>query len=83
MDKIDREILTMLQQNGKLSYAEMGNKVKLSVSGVKERLRKLMEKGIIKEFVAILNPETLGVDLCAFVQVETLKGEKFKMKTRK
>lgn len=70
MDRIDREILKMLQQNGKLSYAEMGGEVKLSVSGVKERLRKLMEKGIIKEFVAVLNPSIIGVDLCAFIQVE-------------
>lgn len=70
MDRIDREILRMLQLNSKLSYAEIGGEVKLSVSGVKERLRKLMEKGIIKEFVAVLNPSIIGVDLCAFIQVE-------------
>ena len=41
MNKKDLQIIDLLQKNGKLSYAEIGEKVDLSISAVKERIKKL------------------------------------------
>ena len=69
MDHIDLKLLTHLQSNAKLSYAELGRRVGLGVSTVNERLKKLQARGIIREYVAVVNPKALGLDICAFVQV--------------
>ena len=69
MDHIDLKLLTHLQRNAKLSYAELGRRVGLGVSTVNERLKKLQARGIIREYVAVVNPKALGLDICAFVQV--------------
>ena len=69
MDHIDLKLLGHLQTNAKLSYAELGRRVGLGVSTVNERLKKLQARGIIREYVAVVNPKALGLDICAFVQV--------------
>ena len=69
MDQIDLKLLGHLQRNAKLSYAELGRRVGLVVSTVNERLKKLQARGIIRAYVAVVNPKALGLDICAFVQV--------------
>ena len=69
MDQTDRDLLTHLQRNAKLTYAELGRRVGLVVSTVNERLKKLQARGIIRAYVAVVNPKALGLDTCAFVQV--------------
>ena len=69
MDHIDLKLLGHLQRNAKLSYAELGRRVGLVVSTVNERLKKLQARGIIRAYVAVVNPKALGLDICAFVQV--------------
>ncbi len=69
MDHIDLSLLTHLQKNAKLSYAELGRRVGLVVSTVNERLKKLQARGVIRAYVAVVNPKALGLDICAFVQV--------------
>lgn len=69
MDTIDRELLRLTQQDGRLSYGDLGTKVGLSVSAVNERLKKLQSQGVIRGWVALANPRAIGLDICAFVQV--------------
>jgi Lrp/AsnC family leucine-responsive transcriptional regulator len=69
MDAIDRKLLTMLQEDGRTSYAELGKAVGLAVSSVNERVRKLGERGIITGVHARLSPEALDLHLLAFVFV--------------
>ena len=69
MDRIDRELLVHLQQNAKLSYAELGKRVGLVVSTVNERLKKLKARNIMRKYVTLVDPKALGLDICAFVQV--------------
>ena len=69
MDHIDLKLLGHLQRNAKLSYAELGRRVGLVVSTVNERLKKLQARGVIRAYVAVVNPKALGLDICAFVQV--------------
>ena len=70
MDKIDRKLLRLLQENGKTSYATLGAEVGLSVSSVNERVRKLQESGYIKQFSALLDHDSLGLKVIAFVHVQ-------------
>lgn len=69
MDEHDRQLLKLVQTNSKLSYAELGEGVGLSISAVNERLKKLQAQGMIRDYVARLNPAGLGLDLLAFVAV--------------
>jgi Lrp/AsnC family leucine-responsive transcriptional regulator len=69
MDTIDRQLLTLLQANGRLSYNRLGQRVGLSVSAVNERLKKLQTAGIIRGTVTLVMPRAVGLDLCAFMQV--------------
>lgn len=70
MDKIDRSLLALLQRNGKTSNAVLGAEVGLSISSVNERVRKLQELGYIKQFSALLDHDTLGLKVIAFVAVQ-------------
>jgi Lrp/AsnC family leucine-responsive transcriptional regulator len=69
IDQKDRQIVHLLQENARLSNAEIGEQVGLTASSVYERVRKLQEKGVIKGYVAIVDPEALGKPLAAFVRV--------------
>ncbi|HMR62857.1 MAG TPA: Lrp/AsnC family transcriptional regulator, partial [Anaerolineae bacterium] len=60
MDEIDRRIIELLQKDGRLSNAALAEQVGLTTSTVHERVRKLERKGIIKGYVAVVDPEALG-----------------------
>ncbi|MDO8422024.1 MAG: Lrp/AsnC family transcriptional regulator [Parvibaculum sp.] len=69
LDATDLAILEAIQRNGNLSHAEIARMVGLAVSSVHERIRKLVERGVITGWVARLAPGALGLDLLAFVYV--------------
>ena len=69
MNDADRKIVLLLQEDSRLSYAELGKQVGLSVSAVNERIKKLQAQGVIEKYVALINPEKAGIDVHAFVQV--------------
>ncbi len=75
LDEVDLAILDSLQRNGHLSHAEIGRLVGLAVSSVNERIRKLVQRGIIAGWTARLDPAALGLDLLAFVYVLIDKPE--------
>ncbi len=69
IDDLDRRLVTLVQADSSLSYAELGRHVGLSVSAVNERVRKLERAGIIRGYSALVDPKVVGLDLCAFVRV--------------
>jgi len=71
LDKIDLTILDVIQENGRIKRSTLADKVKLSISSLSERLRKLEEAGIIEGYYAKLNRTALGFDIVAFIQVLT------------
>jgi Lrp/AsnC family leucine-responsive transcriptional regulator len=73
MDVIDRRILTILQENGRLSNQEIAERVNLSPSPCLRRIRRLEESGVIRGYVALLDPQQLGLDLLAYVNVRLEK----------
>jgi Lrp/AsnC family leucine-responsive transcriptional regulator len=66
IDDTDRKLLDLLQCNAHASNAEMAARVGLTVSSVHERVKKMERKGIIKGYVAVVDPEKLGKPLLAF-----------------
>ncbi len=69
LDAIDRTLVTLLQADGRTPHAELGKAVGLAVSSVNERVRKLVERGVITGTHAHVAPEALGLELLAFVFV--------------
>ncbi|MCC6790203.1 MAG: Lrp/AsnC family transcriptional regulator [Thermomicrobiales bacterium] len=69
LDRVDRRLLMELQRDDRVSYADLGREVGLSISGVNARLKKLIAAGLVRRFAAQLDPAVAGLDLCAFVQV--------------
>ena len=67
IDDIDIEILKILQKDGRSSASDIGKSVGLSAPAAGDRIKKLTEKGIIKEFAAILDHKNAGLDLTAYV----------------
>jgi Lrp/AsnC family transcriptional regulator len=71
MDHTDLKILAILQDDASLSVAEVANRVNLSQTPAWRRIQRLEEKGVIERRVAILNPESIGLGLSVFVEIET------------
>ncbi len=69
LDEKDSTLLTHMQNNARLTSAELGKLVNLSPSGVQKRLRKLEENGIVERYATMLNRKSLGYDLLVFVKV--------------
>lgn len=69
MNRVDREILNILQKDSRKSYSSIGEEVGLSVTAVKDRIDKLLAKGVFQNFSINLDRQRVGADVLAFVQV--------------
>ncbi|PYF78681.1 AsnC family transcriptional regulator [Marinomonas alcarazii] len=80
MDKTNWKLLKLLEDNGRLTYAELGKMVHLTAPAVAERVRKLEESGVITGYSAQVNLEKVGIPITALVecQVYRTKEREFK-----
>jgi len=69
LDELDHKILTQLQNDGRISNQELSEQVGLSPSPCLRRLRKLETDGVINRYVALVDPETVGLSVTAFLRV--------------
>ena len=69
LDKLDWQLLALLQTNARVTNTELARKLGLSPPGLYKRLKKLETQGVVRQYVALLNPEALGLDLLCFVSV--------------
>jgi Lrp/AsnC family transcriptional regulator, leucine-responsive regulatory protein len=69
LDEIDRSILRILQQDGRIQNVELAGKVGLSPSPCLRRVRILEEAGVIERYAAQLNAAKIGVGLSVFVRI--------------
>lgn len=65
LDETSLKILALLQQNSRISYTEIGQKIGMTSSSVKERVQKLEDNGIITQYTTIINNEMLGYPIIA------------------
>ncbi len=73
LDKIDRHILAILQTDGRLSNQDVAERVNLSPSPCLRRIKRLEETGVIRQYVALLDPDKIGLGLLAYVNVRLEK----------
>lgn len=71
MDRLDRKILHLLQENATLSVADIAKKVGLSTTPCWRRIQKLEEDGVIQRRVAVLSPEKVNASVTVFVSIRT------------
>ncbi len=69
LDEIDLRILREIQKDSRLQLGALAEIVSLSAPAVAERLRKLVDRGVILQFTALLAPAALALDITAFIQV--------------
>jgi Lrp/AsnC family leucine-responsive transcriptional regulator len=73
LDKLDKGILRLLQENGRETYDVIGERVGLSSSAVLRRVKRLEEAGVIDHYVALVRPEAVGLGLTAYLNVRLEK----------
>jgi Lrp/AsnC family leucine-responsive transcriptional regulator len=69
LDQIDWKILKTLQENARVSYAELGRKISLTTPAVIERIRKLEDAGIITGYRAEIDTAKVGLPITAFIRM--------------
>ncbi|WP_126974992.1 Lrp/AsnC family transcriptional regulator [Frigidibacter oleivorans] len=74
LDATDRRILTVLQKQGRITNAELAERVNLSASACHRRVQRLEEDGLIRDYVALLDARKLGRTTTVFVEI-TLQGQ--------
>lgn len=72
MEEIDRQIVALLSRDGRMSFTDLGKQTGLSTSAVHQRVRRLEQRGVIRGYAAVVDPEALGLPLTAFVSVTPL-----------
>ena len=72
MDELDRELLRLLVEDGRRSYADLARDSGLSTSAVHQRVRRLEQRGVISGYSARLDPVLVGLPLSAFVSIQPI-----------
>lgn len=70
LDDADRRILDILRQDGRITFTDLAARVGLSKTPCQQRVRRLVESGVIVGFRAIVDPVKLGLDHVAFAEVK-------------
>ena len=81
MDKLDKEILRLLQIDATQSVADIAEQIGLSTTPCWRRIQSLEKQGIINKRVVLLNPEKIGLGMTVFVQVKAAKHDSVWLKT--
>ena len=69
IDRTDRKILKLLQEDGRIATVELAEKIGLSPTATSERLKRLLRDGYVTGFRAMLDPSKLGRELLVFIEV--------------
>ncbi|MEX3017029.1 Lrp/AsnC family transcriptional regulator [Gymnodinialimonas hymeniacidonis] len=74
LDDTDAAILRVLQRQGRMTHAELSERVNLSPSACHRRVQRLEASGVIRDYVALLNPRAVGRVTTVFVEIK-LQGQ--------
>jgi Lrp/AsnC family leucine-responsive transcriptional regulator len=74
VDRTDSEILRLLREDGRLSWRDLGAAVGLSANAAADRVRRLRNEGVIRGFVALIDPAAGGRNLEALVGITLSPG---------
>ncbi|HMK54971.1 MAG TPA: Lrp/AsnC family transcriptional regulator [Methanobacteriaceae archaeon] len=74
IDDLDRKIITIFNEDGRMSYRKIAKNLDISIGTVHNRMEKLTKKGIIKKFVPIIDHHKLGYNLTTIIGVRVKGG---------
>ena len=77
MDDKDKLILNILQKDGRMTASEVAEHVDLAVPTVTERIRKLVDGGVIQEFRAVVNAKEVGYDVTAYILMDMSSSDHY------
>ncbi len=69
LDDIDKKILDILQDNGRITNADLASKIGLSPPPMLERVKKLERNGVIRKYVALVDPHKVDKSIIVFVSI--------------
>src|SRR4029453_6493126 len=75
LDPTDWRIVTILQRDGRIRYADLAREVGMSPSAVADRVRRLEEAGVIVGYTALVDPERVGLGILALIRVRYPTGK--------
>lgn len=75
VDELDRHIIHFLNKNARCSFAELGRKISLSPSSVRERIQRLEDTGVIESYHVKVNHALLGYGLEVFILLKIFDGK--------
>ena len=70
LDRLDQKILTLLIENARYSYSEIGERIGISRVAVKARIDALEKKGIIEEYTTIINTQKISGAVSCYFEIE-------------
>lgn len=75
VDELDRHIIRLLSRNSRYSFAEIGRKISLSPSSVRERVQRLEDTGVIQSYQVNINHSLLGYGMEVFILLKIFDGK--------
>jgi len=75
MDKLDNDIIKSLNENGRKSMRTISRELKVSLSTVSNRLKRMENKGTIERYIPVINYEKAGLDLTAVINLKIAHGK--------
>lgn len=81
LDQAEREILRILQKDGRISIVELASRIGLSESPSFRRIKALEQAGVISAYSAQIDQRKVGLQVTAFVQITLDKGDESKLRT--
>ncbi len=76
LDKTDKAILNMLQEDSRVTLKEIARRLNLSTTPIFDRMKKLEKAGIIKKYVALIDPKKIGKNLTVFINISIKEHDK-------
>lgn len=73
MDQVDRTLLQLLQEDGRMTVSELSKRLALSRPSISERMLRLQEKGVINGYGARVSPAAIGRNIQLIIQMSELK----------
>ena len=70
MDTIDRTILRLLMKNARMPYLEIARECGISGAAIHQRVKKLTDMGVIQGTRLVVDPKSLGFDVCAIIGIQ-------------
>jgi DNA-binding Lrp family transcriptional regulator len=75
MDKLDWNIIFSLNTNGRKSFRHIAKDLKVSLSTISNRVKRLEKEGIIERYIPVINKEKIGYDLTAVINIKLTHGK--------